>query len=67
VRNWRGLVNHLSGKIRGPEGAKKAEAARARLSRAQELKARTVALYDAAHGLQARVKADLMASGRYSI
>jgi len=62
-----GLVDHLSGKVRGPEGAKKAEAARARLTRAQELKAKTVALYDHAHGLQARVKADLVASGRYSI
>lgn len=62
-----GLVDQLSGKVRGPEGLRKAEAARARLTRAQELRARTVALYDAAHGVQARVKADLIASGRYSI
>jgi len=62
-----GLVDHLSGKVRGPEGAKKAEAARARLTRAQELKAKTVALYDQAHEYQKRLEQDLMASGRYSI
>jgi len=61
------LVDQLSGKVRGPEGLKKTEAARARVTRAQALRARTVALYDTAHELQARVKADLIASGRYSI
>lgn len=62
-----GLVDQLSGKVRGSEGLRKAEEARARVTRAQELRAKTVALYDAAHGLQARVRAGLIASGRYSI
>lgn len=61
------LVEQLNGKVRGAEGAKKAEAARARLTRAQELKAKTVALYDAAHDHQQRVRADLIASGRYNM
>jgi len=61
------LVNHLSGKVRGVGGVTKAEAARARLAKAQELRATTVALYDQAHEYQKRLEQDLRASGRYSI
>jgi len=62
-----GLVNQLSGKIRGLEGAKKAEAARARMARAQELRAKTIEIHDDAHSYRQRLEQDMRASGRYAI
>jgi hypothetical protein len=62
-----GLVTQLNTTVRGADGVKKAEAARARLTKAQELRATTVALYDQAHEHQKRLEQDLRSNGRYAM
>ena len=60
------MVEALLAKVRGPEGAKKAEQAKALLERAKELRQRAVAAHDKAHGSAVdRERERLVATGNY--
>jgi len=61
------LATELRAKVRGPEGAKKVEAARAKRGAAEGLRSRSRALYDEAHDAPGRLQRELLASGRYSM
>jgi hypothetical protein len=61
------LVQELNTKVRGPEAAKRKEKAAARIARARDIERASRAVFDAAHGREARLMADTLASGRYSI
>ena len=60
------LVEELLAKVRGPEGKQKAEQAQALLERAQELRWRSIEVYDAAHGSRVdRERERLLSTGLY--
>ena len=60
------LVEELLATVRGPQGKQKAEQAQALLERAKELRRRSIAVHDKAHGSAIdRERERLLATGLY--